>query len=262
MHENLVYDNFSNLPQELNQVMSGTKSGLIRNILIAVVVLIALLVTFLAWCYSGAIGGVDTDEKVIALTYDDGPNPPHTQAMLEVLARHNIKATFFLKGRNVDAFPELVSLIAAAGHEIGNHSYYHVPMTSFSRAKMKAEAQRVNAQLEEILGVAPQLFRPPYGAQGPGLKLALDELQMTSILANAMGLDWEITDGQVIAEKVLADVGPGSIILLHDGHGEPDEPNDQEGRAGTVAATELIITQLQEEGYRFATVSELLALAQ
>jgi len=111
----------------------------------------------------------------VALTYDDGPNPPHTQALLEMLAQYGVTATFFLKGRNVEAFPESVQAVARAGHEIGNHSYSHRPMLSLSQSAMREELVRTSDLIENLLGQRPVLFRPPYGLQGPGLKMALDE---------------------------------------------------------------------------------------
>ena len=178
-----------------------------------------------------------------------------------MLAERGVTATFFLKGRNVEAFPEVAARVAAAGHEIANHSYHHYAMSSFSKADMQAELERVNALIRAATGVTPTLFRPPFGIQGAGLKRALDELGMLSVLADASGADWEVFDGREVADRVLADVAPGSIVLLHDGHGDVDGPGEQESRAHAVAATAMIIDELRAQGYRFMTVSELLGLA-
>ena len=213
------------------------------------------------WSYKGVIITVPTTEKVVALTFDDGPNPPHTQALLDMLAQHEVMATFFLKGRNVEAFPESVRAVANAGHEIGNHSYFHRPMISLSKTDMREEVVRTNIMIENILGYEPVLFRPPYGAQGPGLKLALQELGMSSILVSTNGADWEVTDPQQIAISVLENIEPGGIILLHDGHGDVDEPETQDSGVATVLATGIIIEELKAQGYRFATVGDLVALA-
>lgn len=229
-------------------------------IVVAGVVLVALCSLFF-WCYSEVVITVPVTEKVVALTYDDGPNPPHTRALLNTLEQHGVMATFFLKGRNVEAFPDSVLLIASKGHEIANHSYSHRPMISLSKRDMLEEIVRTNALIENLLGYQPAIFRPPYGAQGPGLKLALAELGMPSILMSTNGADWEVTEPQQIAKAVLENVEPGSIILLHDGHGDVDDPASQDSRAATVAATDIIIRTLAAQGYRFTTVAELMALA-
>ena len=192
----------------------------------AMAIVVGLLCAVMFWSYSDAVVSVPLDEKVVALTYDDGPNPPHTQALLDMLAQHGVRATFFLKGRNVEAFPESVRAVAQAGHEIGNHSYSHRPMLSLSKSSMREELVRTGDLVEHLLGQRPLLFRPPYGLQGPGLKMALDELGMPSILMSSNGADWEETDPRLIASKVLESIQPGAIILLHDGHGDVDEPRD------------------------------------
>ena len=98
------------------------------------------------------------------------------------------------------------------------------PMLSFSKSEMLNELVRTNQLIEDLLGYQPDLFRPPYGVQGPGLKMALDELDMTSILMSTHGLDWEVNDPELIANTVLESIEPGSIILLHDGHGDVHGP--------------------------------------
>lgn len=233
---------------------------MIRKIMGVLGVVLVTLCAVFFWSYSKVVITVPVTEKVVALTYDDGPNPPHTQALLDVLARHGVMATFFLKGRNVEAFPDSVLLVASAGHEIGNHSYSHRPMLSLSKSDMLEEVVRTNVLIENLLGYEPVLFRPPYGIQGPGLKLALDELGMSSILMSTNGTDWEHTDPQQIASEVLENIEPGSIILLHDGHGDVDLPESQDSRTATVAATGIIIEALKDQGYRFTTVGELMAM--
>lgn len=233
---------------------------MIRKILFVLLALIGSIVALLAWSYQGAIGSVSTDQKVVALTFDDGPNPPHTEALLDLLDSHNVRATFFPKGRNVEAFPELLRAVAERGHEIGNHSVIHRPMLAFGTAGMRDEVEQANQLIEQLIGVRPVLFRPPFGAQGIGLSRALRELGMLSILTSAAGNDWELTDPVRIAQLVLADVEPGGIILLHDGHGDIDDPLAQDSRAPSVAATEIILQTLTSRGYRFVTVGELLEL--
>jgi peptidoglycan-N-acetylglucosamine deacetylase len=234
---------------------------MIRKLIATFGVILIVICAVLFWSYSDTVVTIPVSEKVVALTYDDGPNPPHTEALLDVLAQQDVKATFFLKGRNIEAFPESVRSVAQAGHEIGNHSYHHRPMLLAGESFLVEELARTNALIEDLLGYQPVLFRPPFGLQGPGLKMALHALNMTSVLASTNGVDWEVTDPQQIASSVLENIEPGAIILLHDGHGDVDDPNRQDSRAASVAATEIIIETLKSQGYRFVTVGELRALS-
>lgn len=234
---------------------------MVKRVLIAVGAVVISLCAVLLWSYSDTVVSVPVTEKVVALTYDDGPNPPYTEALLELLSQHGVSVTFFLKGRNVEAYPQTVQAILQAGHEIGNHSYSHRPMFSFSQASMQQEVARTSAAIAQVTGSAPALFRPPYGGQGPGLKRALAELGLPSILFGPVGMDWQVTDPQRIADNVLKDVEPGAIVLLHDGDGDADDPRTQSSRASTVAATGIIIEALKAQGYRFATVGEMTTLS-
>jgi peptidoglycan/xylan/chitin deacetylase (PgdA/CDA1 family) len=233
---------------------------MLRKFIIALVAVITAFCALLFWIYLDVIASIPVADKVVALTYDDGPNPPHTGALLKMLETHDVKATFFVKGRNIEAFPQGLHAVAQAGHEIGNHSYYHRPMIAIDEASMLEELVRTNQIIENLLGYSPVLFRPPYGAQGLGLKRAIQTLGMKSILMSVSGADWESTDPVMIANAVLDGVAPGSIILLHDGHGDIDDPAAQDSRAASVVATGIIIESLKSQGYRFATVGELLAM--
>lgn len=234
---------------------------MIRKITAAILLALVALCAVVYWSYGAVVVRVPVAGNVVALTYDDGPNPPFTGDLLGMLEKHGVQATFFLKGRNVDAFPDAVRAVAAAGHEIGNHSYDHQPMISFSESAMRAELTRTNRAISNVLGYKPELFRPPYGIQGPGLKMALEELGMLSILMTDSGADWEVSDPALIASAVLKTVEPGSIILLHDGHGDVDDPHTQDSRTASVAATGMIIEELHSRGYQFVTVGALMGMS-
>ena len=224
-------------------------------------IVLALVVAWAAmlyWSSNYLVASVATTEKVLALTFDDGPNPPHTQNLIQLLEKHQVKATFFLKGANVEAFPEDVQAIARAGHEIGNHSYYHKAMAAIGKTAYREELIRTNQALNKVLGYSPHLFRPPYGVQGVGLTRALAELDMVSIGLGVSGADWSSDDPQQIAAAIVDSVAPGNFILLHDGHADVADPMAQDSRAHSVAATALVITALKDRGYRFITVSEML----
>mgnify|MGYP003706636001 CR=1 FL=1 len=213
------------------------------------------------WCYRDIVFTVPVAEKVVALTYDDGPSPADTPALLALLAEKDVKVTFFLKGMNVEAFPELARAQYAAGHEIGNHSWSHQPMLSFDKAAMQLEVERTSDVIEEVIGILPIYFRPPHLMQGVGLTRALKELGLASIAAGPHGTDWEVFDPELIAQAILDQVEPGNMILVHDGDGPEPNPLGQASRAGTVAATAIIIDSLREQGYRFVTVTELFSLS-
>ena len=234
---------------------------MLKKLLIAFLGTITGLAGFMYWCYQDVVFRVPVAEKVVAITYDDGPSSEDTLALLALLAEQNVRVTFFLKGTNVEAFPNIVRAQHKAGHEIANHSWSHQPMLSFSKAAMLTEIDRTAAAIERITGSTPAHFRAPFFVQGAGLTLALRERQLLSVAAGPNGADWEVFHPQQIAASILESVEPGDIILLHDADGPEPDPVGQASRAGTVAATKIIIDSLREQGYRFVTVSELLALA-
>jgi peptidoglycan/xylan/chitin deacetylase (PgdA/CDA1 family) len=191
-----------------------------------------------------------TDRRVVALTYDDGPNPPHTLDLLDVLERHGVEATFFMIGCNVAAHPEVAKAVLARGHEIGNHSYSHPAMILRTPAFVRREIEATDAILRGI-GVAGQIrFRSPYGAHLFAVPYVVARTGRSNILFDVIVDDWADQDPAVIAERVLARCVPGSIVVLHDGGGV---------RAGTVAATPRVIEALRDRGYEVTSVRKVLA---
>jgi peptidoglycan/xylan/chitin deacetylase (PgdA/CDA1 family) len=235
--------------------------------ILALALALALAAAFVArfvlarWSDAKVVHSVDIDDRVVALTFDDGPNPPDTNDLLEVLAERNVLATFFVIGRHLEAFPESARAIVEAGHEIGSHSHHHRSMRGHRIAAIEADLKRASAAIKGAVGRRPRVFRAPYMSQGPGLRALLARRGMHSIGVSASGDDWRIFDPDEIEEKVRSAVVPGGIIALHDGHAEAEEPSSQADRSATVRATGQLIASLQREGYRFVTVSELLALA-
>jgi len=187
----------------------------------------------------------------IALTFDDGPSE-WTPAVLDVLGENRIKATFFVCGRNVERKPEIVKLLAASGHELGNHTYSHPCLLLHSARTADDEIQRTQRIIEEAAGVLPRWFRPPYGVRAPGLRRILPSLRLTSVLWTAIGNDWKCQADEITA-RVLAKTANGGIICLHDG----DRAEGIAGRRETVTAVKRIIPELQSRGFEFVTVSEL-----
>src|SRR5258708_4982353 len=163
--------------------------------------------------------GLPRGTKQLALTYDDGPNDPHTQRLLEVLARHEVHATFFLIGRYVQQRPEIARQIAEAGHAVGNHTFTH-PLLIFKRAaEIRQELSDCHAALQDAVGEHSNLFRPPFGGRRPAALRIARELGLTAIMWNVTGFDWNAPPSSVIEQKVAKQIRGGDLILQHDaGH--------------------------------------------
>lgn len=193
-------------------------------------------------------------EKVVALTFDDGPYPPYTGQILDVLRENRTVGTFFLIGANAAKYPDLVRRIAAEGHQLGNHTYNHPDLLKLDRAQIAAEAERAGAAIAAIAGERPHVVRPPHGFRDP---LVLDVMKRQGLRVvewSVASRDWTNPGADVIVARTLQSIKSGSIILLHDGDGvEAAAP-----RAQTVEAAGRIIRHLKAEGYRFVTVDELL----
>ncbi|HVN85714.1 MAG TPA: polysaccharide deacetylase family protein [Candidatus Binatia bacterium] len=195
--------------------------------------------------------GVKTHVPAVTLTYDDGPNPPHTQAVLDVLNRHGVRATFFMIGRNIASHPDAAREVVARGHAAGNHSYWHSPLVLRTPSFVRAQIAATDALLRSLGANGEIHFRSPYGRHLFAVAFVLARQKRKSILGHVGGDDWMTQDPDCIAQRVVARVTPGAIILLHDGGGPRD---------GTAVATGLIIEQLRRRGYAFVSIDELLAL--
>jgi peptidoglycan/xylan/chitin deacetylase (PgdA/CDA1 family) len=193
----------------------------------------------------------NTSERVVALSYDDGPSPENTPELLEILAAAGARATFFVVGSEVVRYPELAARIAQYGHELGNHSYSHPKSRDLDEQETRLEIERANLVIAQA-AVAPRLFRPPFGKQSRAQARVGQSVGLTSVL-------WSIDSGDTmpfsstrIASEVVGRVRPGDIVLMHDGH-------DRGGRRQrTLDASRDILRLLGERAYRFVTVSELL----
>jgi peptidoglycan/xylan/chitin deacetylase (PgdA/CDA1 family) len=159
----------------------------------------------------------------LALTFDDGPNPAWTPRLLDILATHQVRATFFLVGSYAQAEPALVRRIAAAGHLIGNHSWSHANLALTSASRVREELVRTCETLEQITGAPVRHFRPPFGARRPIVFLLARQLGMVPVLWNAMTTDWKEPSADKIAEQLAEKVdhlkmrGLAANIVLHDG---------------------------------------------
>jgi peptidoglycan/xylan/chitin deacetylase (PgdA/CDA1 family) len=200
---------------------------------------------------------VPVREKVIALTFDDGPNDPATGLILDALKRYQVKATFFLIGVNVERCPETARRIKAEGHFIGNHTAHH---SRFDQNAAPAIAQDIadgRRIIENVLGITPTWFRPPYGINGPGMEEACRAQGMAIAGWSADANDWNPHPVEELVDRIVSQATPGDILLLHDGW----ETNPVADRQRTVAAVPLILEKLKAQGFRFVTVPDLLRAA-
>jgi peptidoglycan-N-acetylglucosamine deacetylase len=167
------------------------------------------------------VAGNDPEE--VALTFDDGPNDPYTLRLLEILAEHNVRATFFLIGRFVKQRPGIVRQIRAAGHLIGNHTMTHPVLLWQSPSRVREELAACNAAIEDAIGEPVSFFRPPHGARRPDVLRSARELGLTPVMWNVMSHDWDAARAEKILWRVERKVRmnrrwrKGSNILLHDG---------------------------------------------
>jgi peptidoglycan/xylan/chitin deacetylase (PgdA/CDA1 family) len=204
--------------------------------------------------YGRTFIGLPRGTKQIALTYDDGPNDPHTLRLLEVLARHEARATFFLIGRYVRQRPEIAREIIKAGHVVGNHTFTHPLLIFKSDDEIRKELSDCRAALQDAVGEHSNLFRPPFGGRRPGTLRIARELGFTPIMWNVTGYDWTAPPTAVIENKVSKQIRGGDVVLLHDG-GHKQMGADREQ---TVLATDHLITRYKSQGYEFVTVPQML----
>jgi peptidoglycan/xylan/chitin deacetylase (PgdA/CDA1 family) len=206
------------------------------------------------------------DAKVVALTYDDGPNPPYTNAILDVLKREHVHATFFLVGEAVDAFPSVVQREAREGNALGNHTWEHEHLIVRSRAQVRESLLATDAAIYRAAGVHTHIMRPPYGGRDWLVLQEAQRLGYTPVMWSVpLARDWEYPPAAVIAARILKYVGDGSIIVLHDGNrgiicGRAGIARHVCDRHGDIAATQTIVQTLKHRGYRFVTIPELIAL--
>lgn len=192
---------------------------------------------------------VQVPGNFIAITFDDGPHPQNTPRLLDMLRARNIKATFYVIGRSVDLYPQVVRRTVAEGHEIGNHTHTHRLMSKLSDVEVRSELSRCRDAVARAAGVQPRTMRPPYG----GLlqrqrELVHDEFGYPTILWSVDPLDWKRPGPSVVTSRILAGTTAGGIVLAHDLHGQ------------TIDAMPATLDGLLRRGFKFVTVSQLLAM--
>ncbi len=192
--------------------------------------------------------------KQIALTFDDGPNDPHTQHLLDVLAKHNVLATFFLIGRYVRQRPDIVTKIAKQGHVIGNHTFTHPRLIFRSGSRIREEILQCRRAISEAIGEPSNLFRPPWGARRPGVFRIVRQLGLEPVMWNITGYDWNRPSTDFIEQKVTSKIRGGDVVLLHDGSHVAFGAD----RSKTVEAVDRLIERYRANGHQFVTIPEMM----
>lgn len=181
----------------------------------------------------------------VALTFDDGPHPVYTKKLLDGLKERGIHATFFVVGENISGNEELIRRMADEGHVIGNHTYDHVKLSGIADAKACEEVQKTDALVRELTGSGTEFVRPPFGSWKKALEC---EMEMIPVLWDVDPLDWTTKNTSTVVQRVLGDVEPGDIVLLHDFY------------ESSVDAALQIADELLAQGYEFVTVDEMILL--
>jgi len=204
--------------------------------------------------YGRTFTGLKPGTKQIALTYDDGPNDPHTLRLLEVLAKHNVKATFFLLGRFTKQRPDIARELTRAGHVVGNHTFSHPNLIFASALQTKLQLLDCQQALSNAVGEHSPLFRPPFGGRRPTTLRTVRALGLEPVMWNVTGGDWKGKPAEYVERRVRQRIRGGDVILLHDG-GHAAFGAD---RSQTVIATDRLIAWYKSEGYEFVTVPEMM----
>lgn len=196
-----------------------------------------------------SVSQVSIPDKVVALTFDDGPHPSLTPRLLDILDKHGVKATFFVLGQNVRRYPDIVRRAAASGHEIASHSDTHPNLGRSSQEKIFRELDATESAIINACGKKPKVMRPPYGSMTSAQRQSVyNKYGYHIILWNVDPLDWKKPGSSVVASRLANGCRPGGILLAHDIH------------ASTIDAMDSAINQIKAKGYRFTTVSNLLSM--
>lgn len=207
--------------------------------------------------FGKTINHLKTRDKVVALTFDDGPNGIYTQEILDILDQNQIKATFFLIGENVERYPEIAKEITQKGNEIGNHSFSHPWLLPFKKDKtILSEVDKTQSAIFSATGVKTDLFRPPHGWRSPWMIKALSRAGYKIVTWNDLTLTEDFPkefNSEMIAKRIVSQVKPGSIIDLHDGF----NLNHGANRQKVIDALDTIIKEIKAKGYRFVLLNEI-----
>lgn len=197
--------------------------------------------------FGRAIGRLPVTDRRVALTFDDGPNPDATPLILDALGECGVKATFFILGRHAERWPQLVARVAAEGHAIGNHGFFHRKLQFKSPRYVRNDLELGTRAIEHSSGVRPRWFRAPHGFRSPWVNAIAHSLGQRTVGWSLGVWDSDRPGVEAIADRTVQGAQPGSILLLHDGDGY----DPQGDRMQTARAVPLIVDRLRDQGYRF-----------
>jgi peptidoglycan/xylan/chitin deacetylase (PgdA/CDA1 family) len=207
--------------------------------------------------YGTTFIGLRPGSRLLALTYDDGPNDPYTWRLLEVLERHGEKATFFLLGRFVQQKPELARALVGAGHAIGIHTWDHPNLIFASAADVRRQLQKTQQAIRDATGVDVHLFRPPFGGRRPATLRIARAIGLQPIMWNVSCYDWKPISVDDIVRRAGRQIRGGNVILLHDG----EYHRIGADRSRSIAASDRLLSRYKAEGYEFVTIPEMMEAA-
>ena len=198
--------------------------------------------------------GLAPGSRLLALTYDDGPNDPYTWRLMELLERHQAKATFFVLGRFVQQKPEIARALVSAGHVIGSHTWDHPNLVWTSSAELRRQLQQTRQAILDATGVEPKLFRPPFGGRRPVSLRVVRSAGLQPVMWNVSCHDWDAKSADEIVRRAERQIRGGDVILLHDG----EYHRIGVDRSLSLEASDRILTRYKGEGYGFVTVPEMM----
>ncbi|WP_047374266.1 polysaccharide deacetylase family protein [Exiguobacterium sp. ZOR0005] len=191
---------------------------------------------------------LNPDGKYVALTFDDGPHPTVTPKVLEALEAYDARATFFMLGSQIEFYPDVAKAVAAAGHELANHTEHHPNLAQLTPDGIEAELERVDERIEQLVGERAKLVRPPYGAKNEEVERIVEMRGQTLALWTVDSLDWSHRNPTEMQKLIVDGIHPNAVVLMHDIH------------ASTAEGLPRVLASLEREGYEFVTMSELLTI--
>ena len=206
--------------------------------------------------YGRTFIGLQPGSRLLALTYDDGPNDPYTAQMMDVLDRHQVKATFFLIGRFVQQRPEIARALVEAGHVLGVHTWDHPNLIFASAAEVRRQLQQTQQAIFDATGVTATLFRPPFGGRRPSTLRVARSCGLQTVMWNVTCYDWKAESADEIVKHAERQICGGSVILLHDG----EYHRIGVDRSRSVAASDRILKRYRSEGYEFVTIPQMIEI--
>ncbi|MDI6822336.1 MAG: polysaccharide deacetylase family protein [Actinomycetota bacterium] len=225
--------------------------------------LLAIFLTYYVYHGFGSQEGIfrgDPHERLVSISFDDGPNPIYTPQILDILKAKGVKATFFVLGRQVEKYPDIARRIVEEGHDIGNHTYSHRELVPSTRRIVLNQVRKADRAIQKATGVKTRLFRPPRGMYSNALRKILREEGYRIILWTVSTADWSGISAKAILHRIKLYVRRGGTILFHDSGAL--FRNEGASRENTVQALPMVIDYLQQKGFKIVPISEMLKMSE